>query len=756
MLLSQVAKQHKSAAPAGVIPEPRDVEYRSGSYRIRADTPIVVDDESLLSVARRFAAFLSQSTGYDFEVKIGTADQPGAIGFHLSTAVEEAGRYTLEVSTERITISAGSAQGAFYATQSLRQLLPPEIELLTASRSAEWCLRNVRIDDAPRFSYRGMHLDVARHFFPVAFIKRFLDWMALHKLNTFHWHLTDDQGWRIESLKYPRLTEVGAWREATVAGHTLGRDAETDDERHGGYYTQDEIRELVAFAADRFITVIPEIDLPGHSSALLAAYPEFGCRDGSFEVATHFGIFNDVLCPSEQTLSMIADVLGEVAGLFPGPYLHIGGDEADKSQWRTNEKCRKIMQDNGLSDVSDLHRYFVRRVDRIVSDLGKKAIAWDDVLDGGGVEKLAVVAWRGVEKATQAARDGHDVIVSPGVFYFDCYQSAAMDEPLAIHGLSTLREIYEFDVMPDGLDAAQRKQVLGAQGALWTEYIATESHAEYMLLPRMCALAEQVWSHPVGRSWSHFCRRLRGQFQRFDCMGINASRSVYTVYATVELMGDQVLCATLHCDGDNHDVRYTLDGSRPTPDSPVYRAPIVCSEPTSLRASAEDRSSGRLYGDTLLTLAPHKALGCKVRFAYEPETDWGNDAARVVVNGVIARDRFFLHREWAGFHGRDMDAVVDLGRNTDIGEVGVGFDVSRHRRLHPPGGVEVMTSQDGEIWSPAATATVPQDHHELRIDFEKRSARFVRVICRNDTKLFSHESRALAPVSIYVDEIVVR
>jgi hexosaminidase len=389
-------------------------------------------------------------------------------------------QYALHVDEDSVTIRAATSRGAFYATQSLRQLLPPQIESPTVVESVDWSINAVQIDDMPKYGYRGMHLDVSRHFFPVEFVKCYLDWMALHKLNTFHWHLTDDQGWRIEIKKYPRLTEVGAWRRETVVGHTLSRDARGDSQSYGGFYTQEEIRDVVAYAASRHITILPEIDMPGHASALLAAYPEFGCRTGEFEVASHFGIFEDVLCPSEKTLAMIADVLEEVADLFPGPFIHIGGDEALMNQWQENAECQAIMRKNNLQNEEQLQSYFVRRVDAIVRKLGKQSIGWDDILDGGLDDKITVIAWRGMEKAAAAARAGHDVILSPGVFYFDFFQSRSVDEPLAIHGLSTLQDAYTFDMELQELDTGDRNRVLGAQGTLWTEYITTPEKAEYV------------------------------------------------------------------------------------------------------------------------------------------------------------------------------------------------------------------------------------------------------------------------------------
>lgn len=743
----------------GIIPAPCQIEPQTGVFKLGPDTLIDVVDQDLSDAASQLARFLRRATGY--ELGDAANDGPGqnAIRFVLDTQMSNPEQYALHVDEDSVTIRAATSRGAFYATQSLRQLLPPQIESPTVVESVDWSVNAVQIDDMPTYSYRGMHLDVSRHFFPVEFVKCYLDWMALHKLNTFHWHLTDDQGWRIEIKKYPRLTEVGAWRHETVVGHSLSRDASGDGQRHGGFYTQEEIRDVVAHAASRCITVIPEIDMPGHASALLAAYPEFGCRTGAFEVATHFGIFADVLCPSEKTLAMIADVLEEVAELFPGPFIHIGGDEALKNQWQESAECQAIMRKNNLQNEEQLQSYFVRRVDAIVRKLGKQSIGWDDILDGGLDDKITVIAWRGMEKATAAAHAGHDVILSPSVFYFDYFQSRSVDEPLAIHGLSALQDAYTFDMELQELDTGDGNRVLGAQGTLWTEYITTPEKAEYMLLPRMCALAEQTWSPSGTKQWEGFVDRLAGHLERLDVMGINASRSHYAVEFETSIDSDDSLQVNCRSNGRNHRILYTLDGSRPSTGAAVYDSTITLSDSTTLRATAEDPDTGILYGDAFLTFDRHKALGCKVRFEHTPEDWWGGDPERTIVNGLRSVGGFFLHADWAGFNGCDMDAIVDLGEAVEICEVSIGFDVAHHRKLYAPTGLEVRTSLDDKDYATQVCvdeSEIDSGSQELRATFEGVAARYVRVICQNTTQVYSHESRDMEPVSIYVDEIAVR
>jgi hexosaminidase len=456
---------------------------------------------------------------------------------------------------------------------------------------------------------------------------------------------------------------------------------------------------------------------------------------------------------------MVETVLGEVAELFPGPYIHIGGDEADKSDWQECSRCRQVMKENNLANVDELHRHFVRRLNAVVTGLGRTMIGWDDILEGGRTQASTVTVWRGDDNVSAALRGGHNVIVTPPEFYFDYYQSTSVDEPLAIHGITTLRDSYEFELVPGAVPDSARRQVLGAQGTLWTEYVTTESHAEYMCLPRMCALAEQVWSNPERKSWASFIARLRPHFQRFDVLGVNASRSVYNVYTHYAVQTDRSLRVSLHCDGDNHAIRYTLDGSAPGPGSAEFGTDLLLDQSTCIRACAQDRSSQALFGDTRLQFEHHKAIGCPVTFAHPPEQIWPGDPERVVVDGVLASLGFFLHRDWAGFAGQDLDAVIDLQMPMYIGEAGVGFDVAYHRRLYPPTGIEVELSNDGSKWVSVARlddSDIDAERGRVVASFPDQEARYVRVRARNEQQVFSHECAGPAPVSLYVDEIVIR
>ncbi|HEU5049973.1 MAG TPA: family 20 glycosylhydrolase, partial [Gemmatimonadales bacterium] len=487
-----------------------------------------------------------------------------AITLTLDASVRHREGYRLEVTATGIRLAASREAGIFYGLETLRQLLamaPDSVPALT-------------IDDAPRFSWRGAHLDVARHFFPVAFVKRYIDFLARYKLNTFHWHLTDDQGWRIEIRRYPRLTEVGAWRKETIVGKNFDPYI-GDSTPHGGFYTQDEIREVVAYAAERHITVVPEIEMPGHAKAAIAAYPELACTPGPFEVWTRWGVADDILCPHDATFAFLENVLTEVMELFPGPWIHVGGDEVPKTRWKASAVAQEIIRREGLADESELQSWFIRRIERFLSSQGRRLIGWDEILEGGIAPGAAVMSWRGTAGGIAAAREGHDVVMSPGShLYFDHAQGPEQLEPLSIGGNTPLDRVYGFEPVPAELSPAEATHILGAQANLWTEYLATPDQVEFMLFPRLLALAEVVWSPASAREWESFIRRLPAQLALLDRLGVNyrvphvegleLDRLTLSDTAVIELQS-LLPAGTIH---------YTFDGSAPTPAAPVADAPL--------------------------------------------------------------------------------------------------------------------------------------------------------------------------------------
>jgi hexosaminidase len=510
-----------------LIPLPRNVRPGSGELVVTPAISIVARRDAPPKTDR-VASFLADrlrvATGYEVPLTANSNDAP-AIELELDASVLENEGYRLEVTPQRVRIGARSAHGLFHGVQTLRQLLPPEIESSRARAGVRWSLPAVAIEDAPRFGYRGMHLDVGRHFFPTSFIKRYLDLMAAYKLDKFHWHLTEDQGWRIEIKKYPRLTEIGGFRKETVIGHARDEPARYDGQRYGGFYTQEEVREIVRYAEERFITVIPEIEMPGHSLAALAAYPELGSTPGPFEPATTFGIFEDIYSPSEETFRFLQDVLTEILGLFPSEYIHIGGDEAPKARWKSSAAAHEVMRRESLRDEEELQSWFIKRIESFLLSQGRRIIGWDEILEGGLAPEATVMSWRGVEGGIAAAKLGHQVIMTPATHvYFDHYQADPQEEPLAIGGYSPLEQVYSFEPVVPELTPEEAAYVLGGQANVWTEYMKTSDHVEYMILPRMLALAETVWSPRESRDFTDFVRRLKSHARHLDARGVRYAR----------------------------------------------------------------------------------------------------------------------------------------------------------------------------------------------------------------------------------------
>ena len=509
------------AEPArpSIVPLPAEMEIGRGSFDLDDGTRIALSDPADAEL-RRLANFWAQpiraATGFDLPIA-GKTDEATSNIISLQLADEAAEHpegYRMTVTSASVALAARMPAGLFYGLQTLSQLLP-------VGDANAWSMPAVQIADAPRFAYRGMHLDVGRHFFPVAFIKKYIDLLAMYKMNTFHWHLTEDQGWRIEIMKYPRLTEVGAYRAETMLEKHFDPYV-GDGQPHGGFYTQDEVREVVAFARDRYVDVIPEIEMPGHATAALAAYPELACTDGPFDVPTTWGIKDDIYCPNEETFQFLEDVLTEVIDLLPGPYVHIGGDEVPKTRWEDSAVAQRVIAREGLADEAELQSYFIRRVASFLRVHGRRLIGWDEILEGGLAPDATVMSWRGMDGGIEAARQGHDVIMTPTSHcYFDYYQADPEQEPLAIGGLTPLDTVYGFEPIPEALSPGEAQHVLGAQGNVWTEYMATTDDVEYMAFPRMLALSEVVWSPRDARNWNDFVRRLPSQLRRLDSLGVN-------------------------------------------------------------------------------------------------------------------------------------------------------------------------------------------------------------------------------------------
>jgi len=514
-------------APAiAVVPQPVRVERGAGVFTLTART-VVVADPALARQARQLVSMIAPATGFDLAVRTGAAPAGAHIALRIDRALEKAlgaEGYRVSVRPRAITIRAAAPAGVFYGMQTLRQLLPADV-FREARVARSWQVPAVTIEDMPRFAWRGMHLDVSRHFQPKEFVKKYIDLLAIHKMNRFHWHLTDDQGWRIEIRKYPKLTQVAAWRKHTLIGphRTNPKPEHFDNTPHGGFYTQDDIREIVAYAADRFITIVPEIEMPGHSQAVVAAYPELGSVDEPVDVRTTWAVSPYILNAEPGTIRFMQNVLQEVIELFPGTWIHIGGDEAEKTQWKASPRIQARIRELDLKDEHELQSWFIKQMDAFLTARKRRLIGWDEILEGGLAENATVMAWRGVEHAITAARSGHDAVLAPTSHtYFDYYQSQdKASEPPAIGGFLPLEKVYAWEPMPAALEPQFRKHILGVQGQVWTEYLPNPKAVEYMAFPRAIALAEVAWSPAAGRSFDEFRARLGAHLLRLSMLDVN-------------------------------------------------------------------------------------------------------------------------------------------------------------------------------------------------------------------------------------------
>ncbi|MFQ5528811.1 MAG: family 20 glycosylhydrolase [Gemmatimonadota bacterium] len=584
-------------AQPGMIPQPASSVRIGPGFELRAPVSVNTEGpgaERLRAALRDWMAKQASYLGTPFE--FAADDERAQITINVGAAIPGDESYRLEAAAAQVRIDAASPSGAFYGLQSLRQLL--SVDELRRVR-----VQAVRIDDAPRFPYRGMHLDVGRHFFPTEFVKRYVDLLASYKMNHFHWHLTEDQGWRIQIDAYPRLTSIGSCRAETIVERNFDPYV-GDGQPYCGFYSKDEIREVVAYAADRFVTVIPEIEMPGHSLAALAAYPSLSCDGGPFEVGTRWGVYEDIYCPSEQTFAFLESVLDEVLELFPSEYIHIGGDEAPKRSWEASPLAQEVIRREGLADEHELQSYFIRRIEAFLNERGRKLIGWDEILEGGLAPDATVMSWRGTAGGIAAARQGHDVIMTPtSHMYFDYYQGDPAHEPLAIGGFLPLQRVYAFDPVPDVLTDSEAVHILGGQGNVWTEYMTTPGRVEYMAYPRAIALAEVLWSPRPARDWGSFTARLPRELRRLDRLAVNYRLPDITGLENDRLTLEPLVAIELGAPLSNARIHYTLDGTDPDSTSPQYMDPFtldLTEGPVAVRARAF-LSDGRATAPAMAT-----------------------------------------------------------------------------------------------------------------------------------------------------------
>ena len=575
-----------------IIPQPQKITETEGTFTFNSKTTITEysDDSTFLNAVSYLQERFGKAAGFKFGCEQTSADDPTAtsgenrIIFRKDNSLKQE-EYKLDITPERIVVASSAANGAFYAVQTLLQMLPNEI-YSNEKRNCKWSVPCATIEDSPRFSYRGMHLDVCSHFFDTTFIKRYIDLMAMHKFNVFHWHLTEDQGWRIEIKKYPELTEKGSVRKETVIGTLYS--GIYDGTPYGGFYTQQEIREIVEYAAKRCITVLPEIEMPGHARAAIACFPHLSCGlEESYELATRWGVFRQVYCPKDETFAFLEDVLTEVMELFPSQLIHIGGDECPKSSWKKCPHCQMMIRKHGLKDEFELQSYFIQRMEKFINSKGRSIIGWDEILQGGLAPNATVMSWLGEEGGIKAAQQSHYAVMAPHTkYYMDYYQGDPDTEKLCMGHFVPLKEVYDYNPVPEVLKPEERQYIKGVEARVWTEYMENPQRVEYMAYPRALAVAESGWSNPSGKNWENFVERLQDHFGRLDARGVNYSKNLYNVFITITKDDIYSKVATIRTDMPGVDIYYTLDGSEPSNASNLYTKPFVINKSEVVKARA--------------------------------------------------------------------------------------------------------------------------------------------------------------------------
>ena len=585
---------HEEADTVSIIPQPRYVQMDEGTFRIDKDTKIFLDEpvEEYMRIAGFLNGRLLAAAGFSLEITDEMTADGNVIFFMNAGLPSEA--YGIHVEPDRIVIDYGDGAGAFYALQTIFQLLPEEIFADSRQRGVKWEIPCLAMEDAPRFKYRGMHLDVCLHYFDVDFLKKYIDIMALHKVNRFHWHLTEDQGWRLEIKKYPLLTEKGQWRKETVVGSL--NSGVYDGTPYGGYYSQEQVRDLVQYAAERYVTIIPEIELPGHALAAIACYPELSCGlEDHYETATKWGVFKQVYCPKETTFEFLEDVFDEVFELFPSEVVHIGGDECPKASWKACPHCQALIRKLGLKDEYELQSWFVTRMEKYINSKGREIIGWDEILQGGLAPNAKVMSWLGEEGGIQAARQHHEVVMAPHQkYYLDYWQADPDSEPLAMGGPTTLKTMYEYEPVPEVLTPEEARYIIGVEGCVWTEYMDSPERVEYMAWPRMCAIAETGWTQ-TDKDWDGFTRRLETHLGRLDRLDVGYCKAFFNPLIVFHNDTKYSKVVTMTVDAPDAEIRYTLDGSVPDASSPVYDKPFVINRQQTVTAAAF--RNGQIIGE---------------------------------------------------------------------------------------------------------------------------------------------------------------
>lgn len=718
-----------------IIPKPLVVKLKKGTFTFNKNTVAIITNKEQQTAANVLVQKFKNAAGYHLKITNETPKNNFVLFQKNDTLSKEA--YTVEVTPKSVIISSRDVGGWLYGVHSLLQLLPETIESTTLVKNEQWTIPEVTIIDKPRYQWRGLMLDVSRHFFDKQYIKKTIDRLAMHKMNVLHLHLIDDQGWRIEIKKYPKLTGVGAWRVNQEHLHWNSRRTVSSEEKgnYGGFFTQNDLKEIVAYAQKRGIEVVPEIEMPAHISSAIAAYPWLSCTEKPIGVPSG-GVWpiTDIYCAGkESTFQFLEDVLKETMAIFPSKYIHIGGDEATKTHWKTCKDCQQRMKKERLKNVEELQSYFIKRIEKFLNANNKKLIGWDEILEGGLAPDATVMSWRGVKGGIEAAKQGHDVVMTPGTHcYFDHYQGSPDKEPLAIGGHTTLSKVYQFDPTVSSLTAKEAEHILGGQANLWSEYIPTTSHSEYMLYPRLTALSETLWSAKKHRNWNNFASRIKKMFKRYSTLGINYAKSSYAVTADVQANSSgKSVALKLQNEYPNADIRYTLNGENPTENTTKYTQPIVLKNTTTVKALLFENNKplGNVFVDTIKF---HKAVAKNVTYNIPHHNKYKGTGVKNLVN-TIRGSKSFSDGNWQGWLNKNMSVTINLEEETEITKVTLGALENQGPDIFFPTEVKVSISINGKDFKQVGTVKRPYKANDKRslknfvVNFKKQSAKYVKI-----------------------------
>jgi hexosaminidase len=748
-----------------IIPKPSHCKVNTGSFTLNSETKLVMlsNDSILKKDVDFFNDYLFAQYGFRLQYSKTFQSQnaiiiqkPGILDGDINLD-----SYALNINPQNITIqfmyNGGAYQGAgcFYAFQTLIQLLP-------IKQSKDLKIPCTEINDISRFKWRGMHLDVCRHFFSINFIKKYIDILAMYKMNTFHWHLTDDQGWRIEIKKYPKLIEVGAWRKGTMVGKYS--DHKYDSIPYGGFYTQEQIKEIVAYATKRHVTIVPEIEMPGHAVAAIASYPWLSCTGKQIDVEKGWGVFEDVFCTKDSVFNFLQNVLDEVIPLFPGNYIHIGGDESPKTRWKVCSDCQALIKKEQLKDEHELQSYFIKRIEKYVNSKGKQIIGWDEILEGGLAPNAAVMSWQGIEGGIAAVKQKHLAVMTPGSHcYFDHYQAPAADEPLSIGGYTPIEKVYSYEPIPEGLTSEEQSYILGAQANLWTEYILNEKHLEYMALPRMAALAEVVWTPKEQKNETDFLTRLQQHFLLLDKLKINYAKALYKVEQHV--FSDSInneIKLELKANPALGIIRFNKNEYEPKISSEEYHYPITLSKTSIISAALFAypdiyEEKGKMKGKvSTARYAISKSTNKPITLKTMPSKSYSGDGAFTLVNSIVGTLPR-INEQWLGWNGKDLEATINLEKEEYISNIRCGFLKEELSWIYLPKEVEFLISTDGKKYTIISKSTASEFllEHFATATFKQTKAQYIKIIAKNYGEIHSGKPGAGSKSWLFCDEILI-